>query len=614
MESQLKGPAETIIQTTTQFVDHLVHHRPGVVRRTVRTAPIPVEWSPVITRDKDGIKTVFVKEKQNKALVEIGVLQQNMNVVKNGSIQGRYAPPGFFQEVAVFLYKQVVDVWKLNETFVAHWASYAFTQDNRDLKVVLAAFLLVQPRKGQAVVAQGKLDFYDDNYREVAEAMMLSDVQKHALNPKQLLLVYEFLKLPEIAQINRDLGFTKSQTRPFFGNWQKAVHLWLRYRETNPRVLDGLVRAGFKRTVKTLVQLSRYKPLTAKFFEALGWAQKQGKHGKREFLGVVKTSQSWEKWSEQKICDTIVAQKLNYKVVMGKLPKQIGLTPAILAAVIEAKGLSVEDFVILTPSLESLGLLQNTSIKTQWEAAIKQTESMRAKNIALRVNNRNTANQLTEVANKVLQDKVTAAVKDLTIYFMIDISGSMTSGIEAAKQVLPVILQAFPPERTFAAVFETAASVLKFKTRSESGVAHALSKFKATGGTSHRAGLKALFNQYPPQPSSEVILFVVGDQGDSDNLSDLFQALKVNLAGIFFLCPPGAREEKDGVLTKTSRTMGVPLIRVDTALFDDPYALPQRFTELLKTTPVTARAVTTARQSLVDLILNTPLLKKPSWA
>ena len=55
--------------------------------------------------------------------------------------------------------------------------------------------------------------------------------------------------------------------------------------------------------------------------------------------------------SEAEICEWIVDERLTYKDVVGRLPKEIGLTPAIMVACLPT--LSDRDLRILTPTLGS---------------------------------------------------------------------------------------------------------------------------------------------------------------------------------------------------------------------------------------------------------------------
>ncbi len=108
-----------------------------------------------------------------------------------------------------------------------------------------------------------------------------------------------------------------------------------------------------KETIKSIARKCGYKPESQAFFEVLGWKQKQAKGGHRTVgLTGLKLDKSnrWDDLSEAEICETIESQQLSYKEAVGRLPKGLGLTPAILAALVPS--LSDRDLRILTPTLE----------------------------------------------------------------------------------------------------------------------------------------------------------------------------------------------------------------------------------------------------------------------
>jgi hypothetical protein len=315
----------------------------------------------------------------------------------------------------------------MDNEFAARWASYAWRQEHRDLKVVLAAFLLVQSRKGEPVMDGGEYLFDDEDYRNVGEAMVLLQSKGKDLNPKLLLRIHEVLTLPEIAKINHELGFGKSAKHPFLGRWPKTIEKWLRYREENPKMLQGLVKAGFRTTVMKLARLVGYKPTSDKFFEILRWKQKQSGDGRRQMaIGkAVKAAESWEGKSEQEICEIIEKTKPNWKLVVGLLPKKIGVTRAIMAAAIEAGGLSDKDLIILTPTLEDLGLLKVQEIRDRHASALARAKDQRAANIARNVRSKDLKEKLEEASDKVAQKAAEEQLDNIRVYFIVDVSASM---------------------------------------------------------------------------------------------------------------------------------------------------------------------------------------------
>jgi len=223
------GPAETIISTLITMTDHMVHNRPGLVSRAAGQVGAKWEACTWVKEGDEQIVYTVTKGKGPKAKqvkTRAGVLQPDGRVIEQGVVMGEYRKPSdfrkLFPEIAVYLYQQVATVFSMDNEFAARWASYAFAQDNRDLKVILAAFLFVQPRTGAPVVEDGEVLFYDDDYRNVGEAMFLIKGRGNCeMEPKLLVRVGDVLRLPQIVEINRGLGFGNSARKVPMGRYPK---------------------------------------------------------------------------------------------------------------------------------------------------------------------------------------------------------------------------------------------------------------------------------------------------------------------------------------------------------------------------------------------------------
>jgi hypothetical protein len=611
------GPAERIIQALTTYMDHVVHNRPGMVVEDARTK-VGVRWEPVTWKEENGQKVVYRLDKigNKQTRTRIGVLD-GIKVMENRRQVGEYRKPGIFPEVATWLYRQVAEVYKLDNEFAAHWASWVFSNEHRDLKVVLAAFLLVQSRCGEPVVEDGKILFHDEDFRDVGEAMCLIRA-KSDLNPKLLLRLGDVLSLPGVAAINRELGFGKSARTPARGRYYKAIEKWLKYREDNPKMLEGLVAAGFRTSVMELARRAGYKPSTPKFFEVLRWKQAQAKDGRRQLaIGTeVKKAETWQGLSEKKICERIVKTKPNYKRIVGLLPAEVGLTRAIMMAAIEAGSVSDTDLIILTPTLEELGLLTVKEVADRWKKATETAESQRAANIAKRVKGQAAKEVLQDAADTVAKKAMEEVMKDLRIYAVIDKSGSMQGAIEQAKLYLAKLLVGFPLERLHCSVFNTMGSEVAIKHPSAKGIEQAFRGHFAGGGTSYAEGVKALA-KHKPQASEDSIMLFVGDELDHGTAQ---LVATVNASGIrpvaFGLLRVVSNQYGGGSIVRdAAKQLNIPCFDIEESIFADPYAVTRVLRNLIATTPVVAAArVAAAKQTLVEEILKTKLLEKPVWA
>lgn len=618
MNHENLGPAERIIQTLLAYSDHMVHNRPGMVVRDASVV-IGVRWAPVTHEVEGERKVVYRLDKMGKktAKTRVGVLEDGGAIrADNGAVIGEYRPAGLFPEVAVWMYRQTVEVWKLDNEFAARWASYAFGQEHRDLKVVLAALMLVQARRGDPVIDAGKVAFFDEDYRDVGEAMMLL-VRKDMkdLNPKLLLRIHDVLSLPGVAAINRELGFGRSGRRPFLGRWDKAVEKWLRYREQNPKLLEGLVKAGFRCTVMDLCRRVGFKPEGARFFEILRWKQAQADDGRRSVaIGKeIAAAETWEGLDERAVCEKIVREKPDYKRIVGMLPKSVGLTRAIVAAAIEAGSLSDKDLVIQTPTLEDLGLMQVQAIRERWERAVRAAEDMRSANIAARVKSKETQERLVEAADDAVKKALRETTKGIRVYFMVDVSGSMAGAIEAAKAHIARFLQGFPPDRVHVSIFNTTGREIRIPHASAAGVENAFRGIVAGGGTDYGAGVRAL-QAHKPGPDEDTLFIFVGDED-----APVFEAA-VRASGLAPMAFGFVRTVQPGTaggaaVRNTAAQLGIPCFLIDERTFADPYAIPRTIRALVAATPMGAAAVAAnTRVSLAETILETKILAKPAWA
>lgn len=570
-ENQM-GPAERLLNLVLNSSAHLWHNRPGI--------DVNGTWYPA-------------KGAKGK--------------------RGTPVQPGLHVPAAVSLYSQLLEIYKLNPELMAHFASYALKEtDWRDLKVACAALMLVQGRHGEPVHDDdGSVAFHDDDYRIIGEAMVLYYERKSArmMTPKAVLRVAELLETDQIAELNRKAGFADpAGTKPPLGRWNKAAGKWLAFRETNQPMLQGLVKAGYKETIKKLARKVGYKPDSATFFGVLGWKQKQAEDGHREIgldnLELVK-SERFDDLSEAEICETIVTRKLTYKEVVGRLPSDIGLTPAIMVALLPS--LSDRDLRQLTPTLEDLGLLAVPDIRDRWEQAIQEATDQRALNIAKNVRSKELAEKLEEAADHAARKAVAEATAelDVRIMFLIDKSGSMSEAIDESKKMLTRILAGFPLDKLHIATFDTMGTVLRPKAASRVAVEHMLKGINAGGGTMHSAAIQALNAagvQFPD--TAKLIVIVVGDEAGErgSTMADTFRRMGYKVSAIALLL---ASRHRGQTVRECARELAVPYSEVSSDQFEDPYHVPRVLKALLEA-PTAANPARTS--GLVEKVMATPLL------
>jgi hypothetical protein len=531
----------------------------------------------------------------------------------------RPAPPGLFVPAAAHLYSRLLEIYDLDAALAARFASYALTEtDWRDLKVCCAALMLVQPRSGAPVHDDdGTVAFHDDDYRAVGEAMVLYYAQgsTRMMTPKAVLRIAELLTTPDIAELNRAAGFADPAGRkPPLGRWASAVRQWLAFRERNMPLLEGLVGAGYKETIKALARRSGYRPATARFFEVLGWAQRQAPGGHRRVgldgLDLVRRER-FDGLTEEQICRRIVEEKLSYKDAVGRLPAGLGLTPAIMVALLPS--LSDRDLRILSPTLESLGLLADEEIRARWERALRSATDQRSLHIATNLRSRELRDKLTEAAEAAIATAVSESVgdDDVHVMFLIDKSASMEGAIQSSKEVLTRILAGFPAERLHIATFDTVGRVLRPKATGRVAVQHMLADVKAGGGTTHRAALHALSRAGVTVPDdATLIVIVVGDEAgeDGQRFAEGFTFFGFAPAAMALIVNVSNSWSRGSTVRTAAAHLEVPFTEVTVDAFDDPYHVT-RVLKMLLDAPVATGTGPVTRW--LDSVLATPLLEKP---
>lgn len=582
---------------------------------TPRTTPLPEEQMGPAERLLDLVLSSSAHLWHNRPGLDVGGTWHPARGAKARG--GQPVAPGLFVPAAAELYRRLLDIYRLNAKLAAHFASYALVEtDWRDLKVACAALMLVQGASGAPVHDDdGEVSFHDDDYRRVGEAMVLHYQKKSVrmLTPKAVLRVAELLETPAIAELNRKAGIgDPAAKRAPMGRWAKAATKWLAVREANRPMLEGLVRAGYKETIKAIARKVGYKPQSEEFFAILGWKQSQAKDGRRT-MGLdgleLRKSDRFDGLSEAEICESIVTRRLAYKEVVGRLPADVGLTPAIMVALLPS--LSDRDLRQLTPTLEELGLLVVPEIRDRWEAAIRAATDQRALNIAKNVRSKELKDKLVEAADHAVKAAVAEATTeaDVRVMFLIDKSGSMEGAIEQSKEVLSKILAGFPLERLHVAAFDTMGTVLRPKASSRAAVQHMLAPIKAAGGTMHGAAVQALHRDgLRVTGDTKLIVIVVGDEAGElgANLAQTFRQLAYRVDAIALLFSGGHRGSS---VRDCAKALGVPYSEVKADQFDDPYHVPRVLKALLEAPAAKATVPTSA---LVEKIMATPLLEPPA--
>jgi hypothetical protein len=300
-----------------------------------------------------------------------------------------------------------------------------------------------------------------------------------------------------------------------------------------------------------------------------------------------------------------------------------------MAATVEAGGVSDKEMIILMPTLEDLGLLEVPSVKERIARAVAAADDTRAANVAARVRSQEAKEQLQTAADNAVKKAVGEAMRDMRAYVLVDKSGSMDGAIEAAKRYRAQFLQGFPAEKVHVAYFDTVGRELRIPHASAAGVERALSGIKAGGGTNYGQGVMAL-SHHVPRDEEDAIMVFIGDEAHLQGhwvahgiatfppfTADVRRSgLRPAAFGLIPVVSPNPANPRGDSVRKTAAELGIPCFEINEGTFSDPYAIPRTIRSLIAATPVTrtAAAPEARRQTLVEVIMKTPMLTKPAWA
>jgi len=461
--------------------------------------------------------------------------------------------------------------------FLAHFTSYAIKNlDSKDLKVVATFANSLSDADGTPFYPGSELS--KPNWRLVSQAALMD------LDPK---LVLRVLKL---ANTKMKFG-SKPVATHMSKRLQKAAQKYIRYREANPKALEGIKKNGLTKIFKNMYRISRIAP-SVESVKVLGWKQKQGYPG----FGVEKEKSvfDFKGLTDLEIANKIREENLSPLAALGALPDK--LSPVTAAAILEqATG---DQTVILTEMFENQGLLKNKEVKTLYNKKIKS-----AKNAIDRVE-RIKAKMDQEVEDALKDTK--AAIRKETVgnlgkvFLHIDVSGSMEHAIETAIDKGAIIAESVKnPEVNFHwGLFNSSGRMMpKPEKWTKDGFAQALYGQRAGGGTNCLA-------LYPEarRLGCDIDIFVT-DQGHTDgDITAMIRNFRAK----------GISDPKSVVIINVGRVSpvlkngfincGIPVVELEPNQLSESALVGQSIRTAMK-----------GASAILDDILATPLLGLPKW-
>jgi len=169
-------------------------------------------------------------------------------------------------------------------------------------------------------------------------------------------------------------------------------------------------------------------------------------------------------------------------------------------------------------------------------------------------------------------------------------------------------------------VFNTTGVEVEIKAPKAAAVKQAFRGHTAGGGTSYAQGVRAL-QRHTTQENEDALMIFVGDEEDH-NVDALVQTIRQSginpvAFGLLKVVSNMGGYNRGSIVTDAAKQLGIPCFPIDAQMFesDDPYAVTRLLRDLIAATPVGEKANRVInRKSLVQEILETPLLQKPVWA
>jgi len=323
--------------------------------------------------------------------------------------------------------------------FLAHFTSYAIKNLNsKDLKVVAVfanalsdadgtPFVVDQDENGRPIYST---EFKKPNLRMISQAAI------QELDPKLVNRVIE------LANRKDTLGMRFGEGTHFPTSLKTAIRKYIRFREQNPKAIEGIKKAELGPTFTNLYRKMHLKP-NKETAEILGWRQGSIKKGNLEKMEK-KALFDFSGLSDLEIAEKIRKDKIPARAALAALPEK--LSPVIAVAVLEqATG---NQAVILRGMFDRQGILKDKEVLKVFEKKVKTATT------ALdRVDKINT--EVDEDVSNVMKDarseKRKEEVGDLgKVFIHIDISSSMHRAIMFAKERGAIIAECIKnPEENF---------------------------------------------------------------------------------------------------------------------------------------------------------------------
>lgn len=467
--------------------------------------------------------------------------------------------------------------------FLARFTSYAFKKlDSKDLKVVSTFVNFLNDADGTPFSPGSK--YKKPNFRIVSQAAL------QQLDPKMV------ERVVELASRKMAIGTKYREGRRKSPSIVTGVTKYVRFREVNPKSLEGIKKIGFSKRFQKLYRFAQIKP-SEEAAKILGW--KQGSIKKGNVIRVEKKKFfAFEGLTELQVAEKIRNEKIPALTALSAL-NDVKLSPVIAAAIFEQA--SGDQVVILRALFDEQGLLKYKEIQELFKEKIKTAKT--ALDRVERINSLidpETTKALKEAKSEKRKNDMADVITSAWIH--IDRSGSMDSALTVAKNVSSIIAEAIPnPQQNFHwGLFYSRGQVLASPPSFEKDAfMAALYGVRADGGTD----CLALWVE-ARKKGCEYDFFIT-DGDDSGAVQHMVQRIEEGRRN-------GFKDPKSVVIIKVGnyrpkleqalKDAGIPVVVIE----------PSALTESALVSQVIKMAAK-GKSTIVDEIMATDFLKLPDW-
>lgn len=481
--------------------------------------------------------------------------------------------------------KVFMELAENDPVFLAHFTSYAMRKlDNADLKVLSVFANSLSSADGTPFSPGSK--YTKPNFRVVSQAAL----QDPFFDAKRAVRLYE------IAARKQELGTTRKKAKHLSNSLKTAFKKYLRFRENNPKVLEGVRKVGLKDTYKQLYRLLNLRP-TDEAAAILNWNQKGKKIQKIDMFG-------FKDLDDMQIAQKIREEKLPVTGVLGALMQRgekKKISPVIAVAILEQ--CTGNQAVILRELFDEHGLLKHKEVLDLFEQKIQT-----AKTALDRVERINTA--IAEEAQAVLKKAKSDKRKDTVgvvpkLFLHVDISPSMQPAIQLAKDYGSTFAEAIPnPEENFfwGAFNHMGMSLPRPQTFEKDAFHAVLFGLRTSGGTNVMACYEMA------RKAGAVVDVFITDEGHMPGVSIEGEIDKYERAGlgkpkaviVIHVDTPDA--PRPGYLRNAFESRGIEFVLLKPEALKESALVAQ-----------TIRAAIQGQQAILDEIMATPLIPLPKW-